>query len=97
LLEDLLSAVLIVPEIWFANLCFRLLKLGRFSLRVKETSAAPPREPPGLGTFVAVLRSSSVLVERRRVSLAALLWGFAYRLIPLLKELEFYHARRTRS
>lgn len=50
LLEKPLGAVLIVPEIRFAYLCFRFLKLGRFSLRVKETSAAPPREPPGLRT-----------------------------------------------
>jgi hypothetical protein len=59
LLEDLLGAVLIVPEIWFTNLCFRLLKLGRFSFGVKETSAAPPREPPGLRTFVSVPQSFS--------------------------------------
>jgi len=63
LLEELLGAFLVVPEVRIANLGFRLLKLGRFSLRVKETSAAPPREPPDLRTFVVVLRSSLVLVS----------------------------------
>jgi hypothetical protein len=57
LLEDFLSVFLIVPEVGSADLRFRLLKLGRFPLRVKETSAAPPREPPGLRTSVSVLRS----------------------------------------
>ena len=47
-LQDLLRFSLIVPEIGFANLFFGLLKVGRFPLRVKETSAAPPREPRGL-------------------------------------------------
>jgi hypothetical protein len=57
LLQDLLSSILIVPEIGFANLFFGFLKVGRFPLRVKETSAAPPREPRGLRTSVAVPRS----------------------------------------
>jgi hypothetical protein len=57
LLEDLLCAVLVVPEIRFANLSFGLLKLRSFSFRVKETSAAPPREPPGFRTLFLIRQS----------------------------------------
>jgi hypothetical protein len=52
LFEDFLRAILVVPEIRFANLSFGLLKLRSFSLRVKETSAAPPREPPDFRTLL---------------------------------------------
>jgi hypothetical protein len=52
LLEDLLGAFLVVPEIRFSDLGFGLLKLRSFSLRVKETSAAPPREPPGFDRLI---------------------------------------------
>jgi len=57
LLEELLGPILIAPEFGFANLFFGLLKVGRFPLRVKETSAAPPREPRGLRTSVSVPQS----------------------------------------
>jgi len=58
-----LGALLVAPEIRFCGFFFYLGKLGAFGFRVKETSAAPPREPPGRRIFVAVLRSSIVLGE----------------------------------
>jgi hypothetical protein len=63
LLEDLLCAFLVVPEIRFSDLSFGLLKLRGFSLRVKETSAAPPREPPGFRTLF-LIRQSFLFVQR---------------------------------
>jgi hypothetical protein len=58
-----LRALLIVPEVGFSGFFFYLGEFSSFGIRVKETSAAPPREPPGLGTFVEVLRSLSILCD----------------------------------
>jgi hypothetical protein len=57
LTQDFLSALLIVPEVGLRAFFFYSTELCAFVIRVKETSAAPPREPPGLRTSVSVLQS----------------------------------------
>jgi hypothetical protein len=61
--EDFLRALLVVPEVRFGGFFFYFGEFSAFGIGVKETSAAPPCEPPGRRIFVAVLRSLSILVE----------------------------------
>jgi hypothetical protein len=57
LAEDLLRALLIIPEVGLRALFFYSGKLCAFGFRVKETSATPRRARPGLRISVSVLQS----------------------------------------